>query len=171
MNQTDLTLEMLDKGTAIAPFSARECIQTLSPISQGVLRRTINGALVCVGNGGHRKFYSSISCKDKAPPAFEKVWEGMPLKVGCIQYLTLAIPPQSQRVQLQREARSLQLYESSGKEWSIERMEDRWAYLPLNFPGGFLTYQPILLMAVKNYTLETDEWGLTVGWKLELEEI
>ena len=56
MNDTDLTLEIVGKGNALAPFSSRECSQTLSPIPQGILRRTINGVLVCVGNQAHRKW-------------------------------------------------------------------------------------------------------------------
>ena len=67
MLETDLTLEIIGHGNGLAPFSSRECTQTLSPISQGVLRRTINGVLVCVSSKGHRKFESTISCKDQAP--------------------------------------------------------------------------------------------------------
>jgi len=170
MRETDLTLEIIGKGNSLAPFSARECSQTLSPISQDILRRTINGVLVSVGHRGHQKFQSTISCKDKAPPAFEGMWKGTRLKVGCLQPMTQIVSAQSKKVQLEREALSLHLYEQSGKAWPIDSPQDRWVSIPQNFPGGFLTYRPVLIMIVKNYTFETDEWGLTVGWKLELEE-
>lgn len=170
MNESDLSLEIVGKGNALAPFSARGCTQTLSPLTQEVLRRTINGVLISVGNGGHRKFKSTISCKDKAPPAFDGLWNGTLLKVGCIQSMTQAIPRNSQKIRLEREALSLHLYESSGKTWPVRKEQDRWVSISLGFPGGFLTYQPLLFMMVKNYYLETDEWGSCVGWTLELEE-
>ena len=170
MTETDLTLEIIGKGNALTPFSSRECTQTLSPISQGVLRRTINGNLVCVGHEEYKKYTSTISCKDKAPPAFDGLWKGTLLKVGCIQSITQIVSAHSQKVQLERDSVSLYLHESSGKTWPAEKVQDRWVSIPSSFPGGFLTYRPLLRMMVKNYFLETDEWGLTVGWQLELEE-
>lgn len=170
MNETDLTLEFIGVGNALPPFSGRECTQTLTPIPHGALRRTINGNLVCVGNKGHRKFQSTISCKDKASPALSGIWKGTLLKVGCIQFLTQTVPQEIGRVQLEREALSLHLYENSGKFWQAEKAENRWIEIPSAFPGGFITYRPLLLMVVKNYHLETDEWDLAVGWSLELEE-
>ena len=168
--ETDLTLEVLEKGNSLPPFSARECTQTLTPISQGALRRTINGILVSVGNGGHRKFQSTISCKDKASPALDGVWQGSRLKVGCLQSMTQTVPQGTPRVQLERDALSLHLYDGQGKVWTVSEAENRWVSVPLEFPGGFITYRPLLIMIVKNYHLETDEWGLSVGWVLELEE-
>jgi len=170
MMDTDLILEMIGKGNSLPPFSARECIQTLTPLSQGTLRRTINGTLVCVGNGGHRKFQSTISCKDKIPPAFGGLWKGTLLKVGCIQSLTESVPKGVERIQLEREPVSLDLYEGSGKSWPVKGIETQWVSIPSRFPGGFVTYRPLLTMIVKDYRLETDEWGLSVGWALELLE-
>jgi hypothetical protein len=170
MNETDLTLEFVSVGNSLPPFSGRECTQTLMPIPHGALRRTINGNLVWVGNKGHRKFQSLISCKDKASPALSGMWKGSLLKVGCIQSLTQIVPQRIEQIQLEREALSLHLYESSGKFWLAEKAEDRWIEIPSAFPGGFITYRPLLLMVVNNYQLETDEWGLEVGWSLELEE-
>jgi hypothetical protein len=170
MSETDLTLDLIDKGTLLPPLSARECTQTLTPIPGGSLRRTINGALVHVGKMTHRKFSSTISCKDKRPPAFEDLWEGVRVKVGCIQHLTQSVPQGTRRVHLEREPLSLHLYDENHQEWPVEPDQDLWILIPPHFPGGFLTYRPLLTMIVKKYHLETDEWGLTVGWSLELEE-
>ncbi len=170
MNETDLTLEIVGIGNSLPPFSARECTQILTPIPEGTLRRTINGILVCTGNRAHRKFQSTLSCKDKAAPALGGVWKGSLLKVGCMQSLTQAVPHGTLRIQLEREAVTLHLYEESGKLWQLEKDENRFVLIPFDFPGGFITYRPLLLMVVRNYHLETDEWGATVGWKLELEE-
>lgn len=170
MTETDLTLEIIENENALPPFSSRECTQTLMPIPHGTLRRTINGTLIYLGNGQHRKFQSTISCKDKVPPAFEGFWKGTCLKVGCIQFMTQTVPKGTQQIQLEREALSLRLYDISGKMWPVKSEEKQLISLPSEFPGGFITYRPLLAMIVKNYHLETDEWGLSVGWTLELEE-
>lgn len=170
MNETDLILEGVERGHLFPLFSARECLQSLTPISQGVLRRTINGMLVCVGDKGHRKFQSTISCKDKAPPAFEKLWVGTHLKVGCIQMLTQVSPAGVSSILLEREPLRCHAYDSLGKVWPIEKVEEKRVFLTAGFTGGFITYRPWLVMIVKNYSLETDEWGGSVGWQLELEE-
>lgn len=170
MNETDLTLEVIDKGEILTSFSARECTQTLSLLPQGVLRRTINGNLVYVGHLGHRKFESLISCKDKSSPALSGVWKGTRLKVGCIQFLTQTIPQGSEIVELDRIPVSLHVFDKEGKLWPVIRTEDKVISLKSSFPGGYISYRPSLMMIVRNYHLETNEWGLSVGWSLDLEE-
>lgn len=170
MKDTDLHLEIIGKGNVIPPFSARECTQTLSPIPQGILRRTVNGELVCVNGGGPKKFYSVIRCKDKASPAFDGLWKGLILKVGCIQPMTQMVSPESVSIQLERVGFDIHLFDFGGILWPATLNPNRWISIPPDFPGGFITYKPILTMMVKNYGLETDEWGLSVGWTLELEE-
>ena len=170
MNETDLILEWVGKGTLFPPFSARECHQSLSPIPQSVLRRTLNGTLVCIGNKGDGKFQSTIRCKDKSPPAFETLWAGTLLKVGCMQSLTQAVSAGASSISLERNPLSCHAYDSGGKMWPIEKVEGNCVFVSRGFPGGFITYRPWLMMVVKHYHLETDEWGASVGWCLELEE-
>lgn len=170
MSETDLILEIIGKGNLLIPSSAREITQTLTPFSQGTLRRTINGNLVSVGHKGHRKFSSVLSCKDKVAPAFEGLWQGTFLKVGCIQSLNILIPQGAKKVQLERDSLSVHLVDFAGKIWSVGKVAERWLSIPPIFPGGYVIYRPWLIMGVKNYHLETDEWGLTVSWTLELEE-
>ena len=169
MSETELTLEIIGKGNFFAPYSARECIQTLIPIPQGSLRRTINGKLVWVGQTTHRKFRSTLTCKDKAPPAFDGLWRGDKVNVKCLQTLTQAISQESQEITLEREPASIRLYDYKGKIWQAPI--ERHFSLPDSFSGGFVTYAPYLSMMVENYTLEVDEWGLTVHWILELVEV
>lgn len=171
MNETDLILEGVERRSLFPPFSVRECTQSLTPLPQGILRRTINGTLVCIGNKGHEKFQSMISCKDKSPPAFEKLWVGTHLKVGCIQSLTQAVPVGASNISLGRDPLSCHAYDPLGKMWAIEKVEKNCVFLSPGFPGGFITYRPWLMMIVKHYHLETDEWGASVGWHLELEEV
>ncbi|MBY0293183.1 MAG: hypothetical protein K2W92_07855 [Alphaproteobacteria bacterium] len=170
MNETDLTLEIVGKGEALPLFSARECIQTLTLAPQDSLRRTINGHLVSIGHKTHRKFHSTVSCKDKIPPAFGELWTGTLVKVGCLQSLTQTVPQGSAHILLERDAVSVDLYDEKGSVWPVDKGKNRLIDIHADFPGGFLTYRPLLRMVVKNYCLETDEWGLSVGWSLELEE-
>jgi hypothetical protein len=177
MNETDLRIEILNqvqddnpnKGNVLTPLSARECTQTLSPIPQGILRRTINGVLVCVSNGGHRKFQSTISCRDQTSPAFEGMWKGTVVRVHCLQFITASAP--SLHFQLEREGEDIHIYDNLMKTWPVIQEPDRWIRLSEGFPGGFVTYRPILTMMVKSYAQETNEWGGSVGWTLELEEV
>lgn len=169
MSETELILEIVGKGKFFAPYSARECIQTLTPIPQGSLRRTINGRLVWVGQPTHRKFKSTITCKDKGPPAFDGLWRGDKVNVTCLQTLTQSIPQGAQEVTLEREPASLHLYDHKEKIWPAA-IEKHFS-LPSGFSGGFVTYAPRLSMMVENYTLEVDEWGLTTRWILELVEV
>lgn len=168
---TDLKLEFVGKGNLIPPFSGQDCHQILNPIPQAVLRRTVNGDLKCINSQGHKKFFSTIKCKDKAPPAFDGLWKGMTLKVRCIQPVTQPVSFQSVSVQVDREGFDHHLFNYRGEVWPITPSENRWISISPGFPGGFITYKPILHMMVKSYVLETDEWGLTVGWSLDLEEI
>lgn len=170
MKETDLTLEIVGRGSSLPPLSARECTQTLTPLPQGILRRSINGALIWVGNKGHQKYRSTISCKDKTCPSFDGIWKGSLLRVGCLQTLTQTISKDTLQLQLEREAAFFYVYDKNGKLWPGEKRKDRWITLSPDFPGGFITYHPLLMMIVNNYTLETDEWGISVGWTLELEE-
>lgn len=170
MSETDLILESLGHPIFFPPFSARDCVQSLTPIPQENLRRTLNGELICLKNQGYRKFQSTITCKDKVPPAFEGLWIGTRLKVGCIQSLTHPVLPGNPYAQMERDAVTCHLHDLSGKEYPLKKSETLLVSIPSDFPGGFITYRPWLKMIVKNYHLETDEWNLSVEWKLDLEE-
>lgn len=122
-----------------------------------------------IGQENHRKFKSTITCKDKIPPAFDGLWRGDKVNVTCLQTLTQTIPEGAQEVTLEREPASLHLYDHGGKIWRAPI--ERHFSLPPDFSGGFVTYAPRLSMMVNNYTLELDEWGLTVCWTLELVEV
>lgn len=171
MNETDLILEIPGKQNFFPPFSARECTQSLTPLSQGILRRTIGGTLVWIGRGGHRKFHSTIRGKDKALPAFEGIWSGLILKVGSLPTLTQPVLENASSVSLEREPVICHAYDTLGKIYPIAKVDGKKVVLPPAFPGGFITYRPWLMMMVKTYHLETDEWGAESGWTLELEEV
>ncbi len=74
---------ILNRG-GFPPLSARGCIQHLMPIEAGLLRRTINGALIYAEKPLAHKFRSIISCEDRASLALEGLWRGSEVRVGCI---------------------------------------------------------------------------------------
>ena len=169
MKETNLILEIEGKGTLFAPFSARTCTQSLTPIPQGNLRRTINGKLVWIGSPTHQKYHSIISCTDHVPPAFDGLWKGSQVKVSCLQTLTHPIPEGRAEIDLERDPASLLLIDHHGKPWKVDCQQHITP--PQNFPGGFAIYAPRLVMMVENFKLDLDEWGLKVGWTLELVEV
>lgn len=104
--------------------------------------------------------------------AFEGIDKGSLLKVGCIQSLTCVVAEGEESVHLERDPiNPIQVYDLSGKEFVSFHVQGREVTFSLPFPGGFITYRPFLMMLVREYTLKIDEWGVTVGWTLELEEV
>lgn len=144
---TDTVLELT--GIGIAPYSTRGAIQTLEPIggASAVIYRDVNGVLRKVGGTSFQKYKSTIQCQDQLPPAFDGVWPGTVLTVTCIAEICYeditGVTPQRDMVT------------------GSERTE-----------GGFVYYRPILqMMVVGGPSAQTDEWGATVSWRLDLEEV
>lgn len=131
-------------GMGVAPYSARALTQTLQPIAQAAQqRRTVNGALVDVSASQFQKYRSTITCTDQASPALEGVWPGAELVVDCVAELS---------------------YETMTGAPAREVVASREA-------DGFTFYRPRLTMLVTDFSVQTDEWGASVGWTLGLEEV
>lgn len=131
-------------GMGVAPYSARGLTQTLQPIAQAAQqRRTVNGALVDVSASQFQKYRSTITCTDQASPALEGVWPGAELVVDCVAELG---------------------YETMTGAPAREVVASREA-------DGFTFYRPRLTMLVTDFSVQTDEWGASVGWTLGLEEV
>ena len=133
-------------GIGVPPYSARGASQTLEPIEAAQqLRRTINGALIDLSRPEFRKYRSTISCADQQPPAIDGVWPGQVVTVGCISELS---------------------YKTSGgtPARSIVPGSSRTE-------GDYTIYRPQLTMRVVSFSQDTDEYGATVSWSLELEEV
>ena len=133
-------------GIGVPPYSVRGATQTLQPIDAAQqLRRTINGALIDLSRAEFRKYRSTISCTDQQPPAVDGVWPGQIVTVGCISelsYRTVGGSPSRPLV--------------SGSS----RAE-----------GDYTFYRPQLVMRVVSFSQDTDEYGASVSWSLELEEV
>ncbi|MGV8948970.1 MAG: hypothetical protein ACOH2E_06390 [Candidatus Paracaedibacter sp.] len=177
---------ILNRG-GFPPLSARGCVQHLRPIETGLLRRTINGALIYAGKPLAHKYRSIIYCEDKASLALEGLWRGSEVRVGCIQQLWCQT--MTREVLLERDPRegSVLAMTSTREEIEIQSVKGRKVIIAdqssevrglkdkgLEEKGSgeiFITYRPWLHMRINTFSLTTDEWGLKAGWRLELEEI
>lgn len=137
-------------GPGVSPYSARGLTQSLEPIAAAAsMRRTINGALRDLSQPQFRKYQSTISCADQVAPALDGIWPGMILVVDCVAELS---------------------YKTGGSPSrpvaSVDSSEDA-----TRTDGGYTFYRPRLTMRVVNYTESNDEYGATVTWSLQLEEV
>lgn len=157
----------------LPPESARNCIQELCPIPNGEFKRSINGNILFLESTERRRYRSVISCKDLNIPIVDEIWIGSQIHVGCIQNLWQSIAVQTQKVRLIRPA----------VEGSICVMDSIGNPIKFNFDGNdvaiekayneriFVCFRPWLIMQVIDFSMETNEWGMTGGWKLILEEV
>lgn len=130
-------------GIGVPEWSARGITQTLTPIAQqGALRRTANGGMIDLGLSQFRKYASTISATDQAPPAFEGLWRGMELVVDCIEELSYS-----------------GMTGAPAREVVSSRTED-----------GFVIYRPRLYMVVIDWNQAFQEWQAGRTWSLSLEE-
>ena len=134
-------------GVDVPPYSARGLKQTLAPIDQAAnLRRTVNGDLKDIGFSGFKKYKSTISGTDMRPPNFDGRWPGLTVTVDCIAELSYTPDEGDTR---QRTA-------VPGSEQT---------------EGAHVVYRPRLTMKIMSLSIDEDEYGATIAWSMDLEEI
>lgn len=138
------TVLVLD-GIGVVPYSTRAAKQTLEPIQQASANvyRDVNGTLRNVAGSSFLKYKSTISCTDQRPIAIDGVWPGKLVTVSCIQTLAYNSSDPSRTA-------------VNGSEFT---------------EGGWTFYRPKLDMMVIAFSVETDEWGADVSWRMDLEEV
>lgn len=142
---TDSTLLVIS-GMGVTPYSARGLSQSLEPIQAAAsARRTINGTLRDLSQSQFHKYKSTITCTDQDSPAFDGSWTGKTVTVDCVAELSFET-------------------NSAGPQRTVVPGSEREA-------DGFTFYRPRLVMMVVGFQQTTDEWGATVGWQLQLEEV
>lgn len=140
MTETILVLEEM----GIPLYSARGVTQTFSPIQGAIdLRRSINGDLLDLSHEQFRKYGSRITCSDQRAPAIDGIWPGQRITVHCVQELSYPVSGSPQRPEVSGSSRT---------------------------EGNFVFYRPLLDMMVIGFSIQTDEFGATVQWELDLEE-
>jgi hypothetical protein len=170
MRESELILDRI----GFPPFSSKHCQQTLIPIMNGELRRTVNGQLIYTGTDQHHKFQSVIQGQDKVCPSFEGVWRGSLIKVGCIQRLSQQTrntreiflqrdPVEDSVVVIDKKSQEKEILLVDGRHITLKEIDNNEEY--------YIFYRPYLLMCVISYKLLTNEWGTSGGWQLDLEEV
>lgn len=158
------------EGVGFPAFSARGCQQDLSLIQEPELfKRTINGELLFLGEEGHGKYTSTITCQDKGIPAISHLSRGAVVKVSCIQTLTQPLVEGKATLTRPSVPGSLLCFDGSGKKEAFHVTEE--LLTPESASEGFIRFRPILTMRILHFRFKTDEWGAKVGWALELEEV
>jgi hypothetical protein len=167
--ETELTINI----GGLPPFSARGCEQELTPITQGEFHRNINGDLIYLGNDTHTKYKSTIKCSDKAAIATDGLYRGREIELGCIQRLWQKFEANQREIYLDKTPVEGSLYAHSEDKTEIAILQSTDKHIQLDVPnaGGFICYRPKLTMRIIQYSLNTNEWGIKVGWQMECEEI
>lgn len=182
MSDTNLTLS----GIGIVPFSARDISESLSAIDGGSLRRTINGTLTDLTLTAFQKFRVTISGQDIQPPAFDGVWRGKEVTVGCVSELgkQLTLTSGVGSVAIGRKpvtgsGRAIHVSGSTMKTTtSVVFSQDtsgNWSAAVTFSDTGLagtanVFFRPELICLVTDTNLDTDEWAASPGWTLTLEE-
>lgn len=135
--------DLVITGIGLPPASIRGVTQTLEPIAAAAqVMRTVNGGLVDLAPVAMRKYASTITCRDQAPPALSGVWPGLAVTVDSVAEL---------------------VYETATGAPERTVVESRT-------DGDFTFYRPRLAMRVLSFSTDRDEWGAAVGWTMALEE-
>jgi hypothetical protein len=138
------TLLVID-GVDLPRFSARGLTQTLDHISQAAsVERSINGEPIDFSSPQFRKYKSTITCTDQATPLPDGLWPGDPVTVSCVQELRYDPSFGTDRPAVP----------------GSERSEDGQSY-----------YRPVLDMVVMSFTTTCDEYGASIGWQMDFEEV
>jgi hypothetical protein len=133
-------------GIDLPHYATRGLTQTLEPIDQAKqTRRTVNGSLKDISAPQFQKYKSTITCTDQQNPGLDGVWPGLQVTVDCVAELS---------------------YKTSGGSPDRPVVTDS-----SRTDGDWTFYRPRLTMRVTSYSTQTDEYGASVGWQLDLEEI
>lgn len=171
-------------GIGIPRFSARGIKETLAPLELGELRRNINGTLVDLTDPAlHRKYGLTISGDDVRPAALDKVWMGKVVTVSCVSTL-------GQAATFTAGAASIGLGRGAVAGSGLAQVDDLFsddvefaedsggetiataAFADTAVAGaGFIFYRPVLVMMVRRFSGDFDEWKAGNVWSLDLEEV
>ena len=168
-NETILTL-----GNLVIPVGAgRGITQSLQPIDNGSLRRTVNGNLVDLTREENRKFESQIRCTDMATPAMAELWKGTEILVGCISILNQNVNPIANAVTLIRDpvAGSIFGFEVDGTKHEPVSVLGRDITFDVGIDVANVEFRPELNMRVVANSTSTDEYEAEEGWQIDLQEI
>jgi hypothetical protein len=161
-------------GIELPVGSSRGISQTLKPIDNGDLRRTVNGDLKDLTREQNRKFESQISGQGSpilSTPAFADVWKGSELIIDCISKLRQNVNPSSSSATLIRDPVSGSI---SGLTFSGDYIDpDTVTGRDVTFSQDviMIRFRPKLTMLVLAISTNEDEYEAQEGWTIDLEEV
>lgn len=165
---------VLKVGNLVFPVgSDRGITQSLAPIDNGDLRRTVNSLLVDTTREVNRKFTTTINCTDFDAPTLAGVWKGSEFTVESIAYLNQVVNPASSTVTLIRDAVTTSIIGVKADGSQISATGFSHITLVATFAENVVVvkFRPILDMLVVEVSSDTDEFEAGVGWSVTLEEI
>lgn len=167
-------------GDALSLFfpagSARGIQTSISQLSSGELRRTVNGSLIDLTRAALRKYSVSLSADGQAFPDLRGMWRGQKVTVAPPVWWTAYVPEGTQTVQLERPAAegTYTVRDAvTGESMYFGRASDGMSFsspYPVT-PESVLEYQPVFTCRVVSISLSGDEWEASATWSLELEEV
>jgi len=166
-NETILVL-----GDLVIPIGAgRGISQTLQPIDNGDLRRTVNGELIDLTRVENRKFESQVSTIDQASPTLAGIWKGSQLIVEFIENLRQSelVPTTSFTLIRDPVVSSIVGRDVNGDKVAVNTVVDR----DITFVSAvkYVEFRPILTMLVVAMSFNIDEYAAEEGWTIDLEEV
>lgn len=169
MSETNLILGV----NGLPPESARNCVQELRPIPNGEFKRTVNGNMVFLESNKDRKYRSVISCKDLNFPIIDEIWVGSRIKIGCIQNLWQSIPQGTTKITLCRKPvdGSVCIINSVGDPIKFTCNNSEIEIDTTYAEKVFVCFRPWMQMQVTDFSIETNEWGMSGTWKIISEEL
>lgn len=171
---TDETLLIL--GDIPLPIgSSRFISQTLQPIDNGDVRRTVNGSLRDMTRDENRKYESQISSTDQATPALGGLWKGQTVLVECVKKLRDKIVPAGTAVTLHRDPVVASVFGYTAfpcvkvAPLSVAGVGNR--DITFSSPVDYVEFRPIMDFMVLANSVNEDEANAEEGWTIDLEEV
>jgi len=162
------------QGVGFPPYATQTCTQILEAVPQGDFVRSLKGDLVFLGHQGVHKYRTTLEGSNTHPPAFGPLFCGQVVTIQCIQrFFEEATTPQ---VQLTRPAVPASLYavDALGQSAAFEEEEGSQSVRITHWmqdPAIFVSYCPVLRMAVLSFSLTSKGEGAGTRWRMILEEV
>lgn len=172
------TIALLDGASPLhfPPGAARGIRCSVQPIEPGELRRTVNGQLIDLTRAALRKIRIALSGDGVAMPSAHTLWRGSFLLIAPPIVWTATADAGAAVLYLPRPALSGSLVlRDAVTDAVLPPPEYDAATLSVALPehanAVVLEYQPIFEVLVTDRSEDHDEWGATVSWSLDLEEV
>ncbi|MEA5159968.1 hypothetical protein U5903_04190 [Cereibacter johrii] len=148
----------------------------MAQVSQGELRRTVNGTLVDLTRPALRKWRMTVSADGVALPDLQGAWQGV--QVTVIPPVTWSVFAVAGRpsVLLERPAaagtwRVVHAVTGAILSGATRSADGKTISLPAGHPDCIIEYQPVFTCRITDLSTSADEWEAVAGWSVSFEEV